>query len=667
MFTEAELLAGWERVRDNNGCAGVDAVTVERFGTSPHTRLKRLQQALDHGEYRPLPLLEIVIEKAPGKTRRLLVPTVNDRIVQTAAARQLSHNFEDEFLDVSYAYRPGRGVDQAIARVLQLRDRGYHFVLDADVTAYFDNVDHALLLGLLRQEQLAPAMLALLESWLGVPVWDGIVLKKLGKGVPQGSPVSPVLANLFLHELDVLISASDQHIVRYADDFLVLCDSMASAEQAREVTAGWLLARRLELHPEKTAIRTFHEGFRFLGVTFAEDEAMVPWKGKQPTGRVVRVARPMPASLLNPFLRPRRKPGVLGAELSEAMAGLVLPKKTGGGGTVAFLYLTEQGSVLRKSGDRFLVEFDGRILLDLPYHKLEAVLVLGNVQITTQALGELMDKGILVSYLTRQGRFRGSVHAPAARDVKLRLAQMRGCDGLVALEAARAVIRAKVQNGHAVLRGYGGAGDVVHGIAEAPDHATLLGMEGSAAKAYFTAVMQFNKSEFAWKGRERQPPKDPVNALLSLTYTLLMTELTGLLEAHGLDAYLGFLHQPDFGRPSLALDILEPFRHPVADRFVLTLLNKRILQADDFVGLGGATAVRLLPESLKRYLGHWEGWMTAEPSGGDLPAKSYRREMQRQVETLVRHWRGEAEWEPWIWDGRQSGEEDACDSLSVTT
>ena len=98
--------------------------------------------------------------------------------------------------------------------------------------------------------------------------------------------------------------------------------------------------------------------------------------------------------------------------------------------------------------------------------------------------------------------------------------------------------------------------------------------------------MHFNESEFAWKGRERQPPKDPVNALLSLTYTLLMTDLTGLLEAQGLDAYLGFLHQPDFGRPSLALDILEPFRHPVADRFVLTLLNKRILQADDF-GAGG--------------------------------------------------------------------------------
>ena len=351
-----------------------------------------MQQALDLGEYRPLPLLEIVIEKAPGKTRRLLVPTVNDRIVQTAAARQLSHSLEDEFLDVSYAYRPGRGVDQAIARVLQLRDRGYQFVLDADVTAYFDNVDHALLLGLLRQENLAPALLALIESWLGVPVWDGLALKKLGRGAPQGSPVSPVLANLFLHELDVTISASDQHIVRYADDFLVLCDSVASAQQAREVTAGWLLARGLELHPEKTAIRTFQEGFRFLGIMFAEDEAMVPWKGRTATGRVVRVARPMPASLLNPFLRPRRKPGLLGAELSEAVAGLRLPRKSRGG-NVAFLYLTEQGSVLRKSGDRFLVEFDGRILLDLPYHKLEAVLVLGNVQITTQALGELMVNG----------------------------------------------------------------------------------------------------------------------------------------------------------------------------------------------------------------------------------------------------------------------------------
>jgi group II intron reverse transcriptase/maturase len=274
MFTAAELEAGWERVRDNHGCAGVDAVSVERFGTSPHTRLKRLLASLANGEYRPLPLLEIVIEKAPGKLRRLLVPTVNDRIVQTAMARRLSHSFEDEFLDVSYAYRPGPGVDQAIARVLQLRDRGYHFVLDADITAYFDQVDHELLKALLRNE--APEVRGLIEDWLRMPIWDGFVLKKLEKGVPQGSPVSPVLANLFLHELDVLISAGDHHIVRYADDFLVLCDSAQGAEQAREITAGWLNARRLELHPEKTAIRTFNEGFRFLGVTFAEDQAMVP-------------------------------------------------------------------------------------------------------------------------------------------------------------------------------------------------------------------------------------------------------------------------------------------------------------------------------------------------------------------------------------------------------
>ncbi|HET8546500.1 MAG TPA: CRISPR-associated endonuclease Cas1 [Bryobacteraceae bacterium] len=686
MFSLDELHGAFERVRENEGCAGVDGVTVQKFAVNFEKRIERLRQAVMERTYRPLPLLEIVVRKAPDseKTRRLLVPPVVDRILQTAAARQLSHSFEEEFLDSSFAYRPGRGVDSAVARVLQLRDRGYVWVLDADVVAYFDEVDHSSLYEILARERMEEWLRDLVNAWIAAEIWDGVRIRRLRKGIPQGSPLSPLLANLFLHDLDAELSRGDHHIVRYADDFVVLCAGEPEAREALRISSEWLARRKLTLHPEKTRLTQFKEGFRFLGVRFVEDEALIPWKHRRPQGQVVRMAKPMPATLLRRYVHPKPKSAMrLAMEASGVAAGRVeAPPAPGRRVGVAFLYLTQQGAVLRKSGDRFLVEKESRVLLDLPYHKLEAVLVFGNVQVTTQALGELMEKAIPVSFLTRQGRFRGSVNTPAGRDIPLRMAQFKSCsDGGRCAALSSAVISAKIRNSIEALAAYEARSGVIdHALGErleqarqAPALEALLGVEGAAAREYFTTLMGFNRSEFVWPGRLKYPARDPLNALLSLGYTLLMAETTGLLEAHGLDPYLGFLHQADYGRVSLALDLIEPFRAPVADRFVLTLVNRRVVQAKDFAGPAkdgaGTRPVYLTPEALARFLRQWEEWMTAQPPSreGAPAAKPFRRELRRQIEVLVRHWRGECEWEPWTWDHRQSPEEEACDSLSVTT
>jgi len=253
--------------------------------------------------------------------------------------------------------------------------------------------------------------------------------------------------------------------------------------------------------------------------------------------------------------------------------------------------------VLRKAGDRFLVEKDDEVLLDLPYHKLENVLLFGNVQVTTQALAELLEKGVALSLFSRQGQFRGSLAPPRGHHIELRLAQF-ACysDPARALDVARAIVQAKIANGLAVLAHYREKNQVSAEFAArlatiesamancsiAANIATLDGLEGTAAHAYFSSVMEFNRSSMTWPGRQKHPAPDPLNALLSLAYTLLMHEFTGLLEGAGLDPYLGFLHQPDRGRPSLALDLMEPFRHPLADRLVLTLVNHAMIQERDF-------------------------------------------------------------------------------------
>lgn len=367
------------------------------------------------------------------------------------------------------------------------------------------------------------------------------------------------------------------------------------------------------------------------------------------------------------------------AALRRAGRVAVAAKEAQGGRNVAHLYITEQGAILRKSGERFLVEKEDRIVLDLPYHKLESVLLFGHVQVTTQAIGELLEKGVPVSFFSAQGRFRGSLATPHGKDVFLRIAQYRLYqDSATALALARAAVGAKLENGLAVLRGYAERAGAVgameadlaaverarDGLAAARDLESVNGLEGTAARVYFGALMRFNRSEFAWPGRVKYPATDPINALLSLTYVLVLHELSGLIEGLGLDPYLGFLHQPDYGRPSLALDLLEPLRHPAADRLVLTLLNRRTFRAEDFEKRDGAEGVFLRPESLKEYLGYYERWMRARPEG----RASFRAGLKREAESFVRYLQGkEATWTPFRWrGGGGEAEEEACSTSSVT-
>lgn len=665
-FSVEQLWDAWERVRENAGCAGTDGVTVERFSRFADKRIPELFARVSEGTYRPWPLLRIVVEKKPGSAqiRTLLVPTVSDRVLQTAVARHLSHSFEEEFLECSYGYRPGRSVDRAIARIRKCHELGYQYVVDADVHAYFDNVDHHLLLDLLAARPLGPVIQGLLRQWVKAPVWDGSQVHPLHAGVPQGSPISPLLANYYLNHFDQEMEKSGRKLVRYADDFLVLAKTPDEAQQALLQTETLLAEAHLKVNTQKTHITNFEEGFRFLGALFLGDATWIPWKHAHQKGRVLFMARPLPANLRAKYeFAPPKSTMELALEKAEVAAVSREHRQTAAkeGEDVAILYLTEQGSILRKSGDRLLVEKEDEILLDIPYHKLETVLLFGNVQVTTQAMGELLEKGVGMSLFSRQGRYRGQLEAPRGKNIDLRIAQFEAFrDHERALGMARALVKAKVTNGLAVVDFYRAHNQAGEDFAErrgrlagametcgtAGDIATLDGVEGAAAREYFSLLMGFNKSELVWPGRVRHPATDPLNALLSLTYTLIMSELTGLLEGAGLDPYLGFLHQVDYGRPSLALDVMEPFRHAVADRLVLLQVNQGAVDATDFVAGGEAGhGVFLSPKALKRYFEAYEKWMLSRADG----STGFRAAMGAEVEKLSAALRTGGAFEPWIW------------------
>ena len=224
-FTPDDLWDAWTRVEENCGCGGVDGVTIDAFAEDAQKRLKLLLESVQQESYRALPLLKIVVEKSPGsgRMRRLLVPALADRVLQTAAARRLSRSFEEEFLDASFAYRPGRSVDRAIARVGQLRALGFRHIVQADIEGFFDNVDQEQLLAMLAAEKPSPCLMDLLRQWVKACYWDGRRVRLVEKGIAQGSPLSPLLANFFLEPFDVAMEKSGNHLVRYGDDFLVLC------------------------------------------------------------------------------------------------------------------------------------------------------------------------------------------------------------------------------------------------------------------------------------------------------------------------------------------------------------------------------------------------------------------------------------------------------------
>ena len=267
---ERTLRAAFSQVAANKGAAGVDHVTVTMFDERLEKNLKSLSEDLQSGRYRPQQIRRHYIPKPGSKEKRPLgIPTVRDRVVQTAVLNALEPIFERDFAEHSYGFRPGRGCKDALRQVDQLLKRGYRYIVDADLKSYFDTIPHDRLLALVAQKVSDGRVLKLIESFLKQGVLDGLREWTPEEGSPQGGCISPLLSNIYLNPLDHLMAQQGFEMVRYADDFVILCRSPEEAAKALALVQQWVAEAGLRLHPEKTKIVDAKEAaFDFLGYRF---------------------------------------------------------------------------------------------------------------------------------------------------------------------------------------------------------------------------------------------------------------------------------------------------------------------------------------------------------------------------------------------------------------
>jgi len=679
------LHLAWNQVAANHGCPGVDRETIAQFAQNADRHLETLHTALLQQTYRPLPLRQLFIPKLPDRWRELRVPTVRDRIVQQALLNVLHPILEPQFEPCSFAYRPGRSHLMAVREVAKWRDRGYEWILDADIVQFFDRIDHQRLFAEIAERlphnpsaPAAPCLHSLIHAWItcGVLTPEGILFPT--QGIPQGAVISPILANVYLDDLDEALTALGHKVVRYADDFVILARTKPRILQAQQDATQLLTDIGLQIHPDKTQITTFDKGFRFLGHTFAGSLVIQQKrKGKKQkrkantaaetgilgseTLRLVHADAELPPTQMQQAMVQALKTTqktippplfvVLGYAVRPDQSVLIESDEISWEPDMSTLYLVQQGTYLKREQERFIVEPPKDPKTEIPIREVQRILVFGNIQLTSSVLSTCLEHQIPVVFLTQLGEYKGHLWSAESADLVLETAQFeRHKQPDFKLAIAQEIVQGKVWNSKQLLQRLNrkrqlpevtAAIDGLHQDIQAMDNLDasasldqLRGQEGAAAARYFAALSKLIiNPAFPMTERAFHPPTDPFNSLLSFGYTLLYNNVFSLLLAEGLNPYLGNLHGAERPKAYLAFDLMEEFRSLIVDSLVIKLVNKKILSPTDFTYPNPSGGVYLTDPARRIFLKHFEARICEKTSYPDLKEQvSYRRVIQLQIQ-----------------------------------
>ncbi len=542
------------------------------------------------GDYQVPDLRGYLIPKRDGGLRPLAVPPYRDRVLQRAVHQVLAPAIECLFARGAHGFRPGRSRITASHAIQAAWRAGYRWVYESDVRDFFDSVDlrrlRERLHALLGEDPVVPAIIA----WMAAPVrFEGERIER-ANGLPQGSPLSPLMANLMLDDFDSDMQAAGFHLIRFADDFIVLCKDPEEARRAGETARASLAEHGLALHPDKTRITAMDQGFRYLGYLFVND-LVVDVSGNRGTG--ADQDRIPPRSWLAHLAERTPEPVAPVDDLADLIARVARRQPVDLGEAEAagtLLCVTGDPCLLTARDKHLSVIREDQVVHHLPWHGLQAVILFGNHQITTPALRAALRAEVPIHLATGLGAYEGALWSgsPGEHGSGLWLRQSAlFSDPGATLPAARELVGSRIRHIRETLRLRDQGWDArlvdqaLKDLPRAGDAETLLGLEGIATRELYQRIAETLPPEFNFQGRNRRPPRDPFNVLLSLGYTLLYGYSESIARAVGLLPWKGFYHQGRGRHAALASDLMEPFRH-VVERAALTLVQRGEVKAQEF-------------------------------------------------------------------------------------
>ncbi len=624
---------------------GVDDVERGEFLDSLSYREPLLVDALLEGSYKPSALRGLLFSKPDGGVRPMAIPTLHERFLQRACVEELASAFDELLEESSFAYRRGLSRRNAEYSVRQAHADGYTHVLDADLYSFFDEVDWHLLERRLRAYLGDDPVVALLMKWVRAPVeFDDELIERRG-GLPQGAVVSPLLANLYLDPFDEAIAAKGFRLVRYADDFVVLCKTEQELEQARTAVEEELSRLRLELAEGKTSKTSFDAGFEFLGYLFCKSLVLETNKrARQEKGGTLaskEALRQLPAAqargwLLDLLGRVDESPPERPPHWRTPLVPRAPERRS--------VYVVEPGLKI-SGGRRGLRVYRGdRLIAEHAWSVLSEVVVVGGHYVTPSAINHAMRQRVPIAYYSRAARPLGLVLPERVRcpSATTRRHWQWHQDTAARMNVARQLIHAKIRNQRLLARYQRGDNDTLRQRllqlgrqalrVEVPER--LRGVEGQAAYAYFSSWPSWLPPDLAFENRSGRGAHDPVNAVLNLLYTQLFRQCWLALLSHGLDAYLGVLHEANDRYPALAADLQEPFRF-LCERLTLELFHRGSLTRGDFHVAGkGAGPLLLKHAALKKVLVEWEKRLQAHVNSNGK-TQSYQQHILAQAQRLT--------------------------------
>ncbi len=576
------LQRAWIKVDTNQGSAGGDAVSRKEFRDDVIARLNQLRADLLRGAYRARPFRKVSVPKKKPGYRILTIPSIRDRIVHTAIAQTLEPHLEAIFEESSFAYRKGRGVQKAVARIEHWRERGFDVVIEADIVRFFDTIQHDLLLEKIEGivgampgfDALATLLRSILEDQakaLGTP----------GLGLVQGSPLSPLLSNLYLDALDEEIDALGVKIVRFADDFVVLCKSQKKASRVLDHVVKVLGTHGLSLHEDGTRIVSFEKGFDFIGYLFVRSLALQ----EKPTAQA------------------RKNRTALKSEVTDE--GIIQLEQDGSrfdqGGRVLYV-LDKEHSLGVRNRSFSVTREDGNELIAIPNRRVGRIEVGPGVQVAQKAMELAMSSGTDLALIDGFGQTKGNLLGRQSRRGKLHLKQAAAVlDHPTRMVFARCLVHARLLNQREQLSRLNRrqkqeyVKEVLKRLKNYPDRLEevdtvegLLGLEGAATADYWKAIGYLHAPDASAPFKRSRPAKDALNATINYLTAILERDIRSAAQTAGLHLGFAFLHGSRDRHDGLVFDLMEPFRAPLNAGLAVFLFRAKRLR-DEMFEDGGAT------------------------------------------------------------------------------